>query len=207
MSTCPICEQGNLKARSYSRNILHKGVDITVEGLQCDFCPACELELTTPDQIDRNSKIIRQAFIAERERFKREQDLLTGAEVRRAREFLGITQKQASKIFGGGPTAFAKYEAEDVVQSAGMDKLIRLASEVPAAADWLFERAGETLGKSLTEHQLLFTNQDIYTNPLLAHKTKMSNWFAEDLTTKHGKFDLNNAVFSSCNDGAYADAA
>ncbi|MFA6015677.1 MAG: type II TA system antitoxin MqsA family protein [Gallionellaceae bacterium] len=207
MSTCPICEHSNLQARSYSRNMLHKGVNITAEGLLCDYCEACNIEMTSPDQIDHNVKVIRSAFIAERERVKREQEMLTGAEIRLAREFLGITQKQASKIFGGGPTAFAKYEAEDVVQSVGMDKLIRLASEVPAAAEWLFERAGETFGKSIAEHPLHFTMQDIYNNPLAAQKTKLPSWFAEDLTTKHGQFDLRNAVFSSCNDGAYADAA
>lgn len=207
MSTCPICEQGNLQARSYSRTMLHKGVNLTAEGLLCSYCESCNVEMTSPDQIDHNAKVIRSAFIAQRERVKREQGMLTGVEIRRAREFLGITQKQASKIFGGGPTAFAKYEAEDVVQSVGMDKLIRLASEVPAAAEWLFERAGETFGKSIAEHPLYFTMQDIYNNPLAAQKTKLPSWFAEDVTTKHGQFDLRNAVFSSCNDGAYADAA
>lgn len=207
MSTCPICEQGNLQSRSYSKNMLHKGINITAEGLQCDYCPDCEVEFTSPEQIDHNAKIVRNAFVATRERVKHEQELLTGAEIRRIRELLGITQKQASKIFGGGPTAFAKYEAEDVVQSAGMDKLIRLSSEVPAAAAWLFNRAGETFSGHVVGHQVPFTMQDIYSNPLIAQSTKLPNWFAEDVTTKHGQFDLKNAVFSSCNDGAYADAA
>lgn len=207
MRTCPICDQGVLQTRTYGRDMQHKGVDISVEGLQYDNCPDCGAEMTSPEQLDQNAKIIREAFIAERARVKREQNLLTGAEIRSIREHLSVTQKQASKIFGGGPTAFSKYEAEDVVQSAGMDKLLRLAAEVPAAAEWLLERAGEMSGRAIEEHPLPFTMQEIYSNPFLVHKMKMPDWFAEDVSTKHGQFDMRNAVFSSCNDGAYADAA
>ncbi len=207
MSTCPICDQGILQIRSYGRDMLHKGVNLSVEGLQFSYCPECGAEVTSPEQLDQNAIIIRNAFVAERERVKRDQDLLTGGEIRRIREFLGITQKQASRIFGGGPTAFAKYEAEDVVQSAGMDKLIRLSSEVPTAAEWLFERAGEPIGESLVENLLHLTRRNIYNNPSFVQKTKIPNWFAEDVTTKHGQFDMKNAVYSSCNDGVYLDAA
>lgn len=106
MHTCPICDHGVLQTRTYGRDMQHKGVDISVEGLQYDYCPDCEAEMTSPAQLDQNAKIIREAFIAERVRVKHEQNLLTGAEIRLIREHLGITQKQASKIFGGGPPPF-----------------------------------------------------------------------------------------------------
>ena len=209
MHTCPICDQGVLQTRIYGRDMQHKGVDISVEGLQCDNCPDCGAEITSPVQLDQNAKIIREAFIAERARVKREQNLLTGAEIRRIRTQLDITQKQASKMFGGGPTAFAKYEAEDVVQSTGMDKLLRLAAEVPSAAAWLFERAGEGAGrgKAYMEHEARFTLQDLHASALSVQKTNLPDWFAEDMSTRHGQFDLRNVVLTSCNDGAYADAA
>ena len=209
MSTCPICDQGVLQTRTYGRDMQHKGVNISVEGLQYDYCPDCGAEMTSPVQIDQNAKIIREAFIAERARVKRDQNLLTGAEIRFIREHLGITQKQASKIFGGGPTAFSKYEAEDVVQSAGMDKLLRLAAEVTSAAAWLFERAGEDMGGSKThiEHQESFTLQSLHVSAKPAKKSKLPDWFAEDMSTKSGKFDMRNVDFTCCNDGAYADAA
>lgn len=209
MRTCPICDQGILQTRTYGRDMQHKGVDISVEGLQYDNCPDCGAEMTSPAQLDQNAKIIREAFIAERARVKREQNLLTGAEIRLIRERLGITQKQASRIFGGGPTAFSKYEAEDVVQSIGMDKLLRLAADVPSAAAWLFERAGEGLGRGKThmEHETRFTLQDLRASALSVQKIKLPDWFTEDMSTKHGQFDLSNAVLTSSNDGAYADAA
>lgn len=207
MHTCPICDHGVLQTRTYGRNMQHKGVDISVEGLQYDNCPDCGAEMTSPAQLDQNAKIIREAFIAERARVKREQNLLTGAEIRLIRERLGITQKQASRIFGGGPTAFSKYEAEDVVQSAGMDKLLRLAGDVPAAAAWLFERAGEGRTRTDMIHREPFTLRELHASTLVAQKTKLPDWFAEDMNTKHGQFDLRNVALISCNDGAYADAA
>ncbi len=208
MRTCPICEQGNLQTRTYGRDMQYKGVNISVEGLQSDFCPACGVEMATPEQLDLNAKVIRNAFIAERERVKHEQNLLTGSEIRKIREQLGITQKQASKIFGGGPTAFAKYEAEDVVQSAGMDKLLRLASEIPAAADWLFAHSAEAISRS----QVQAIPQESFTFAGLpaastTRKTEFAASFADSLTTKLGQFIFEEAAIASCNDGTYADAA
>ncbi|HFV4041962.1 TPA: type II toxin-antitoxin system MqsA family antitoxin, partial [Escherichia coli] len=54
-----------------------------------------------------------------------------------------ITQQKASSIFGGGPKAFSKYESDDVIQSEAMDKLMRLAAEVPDAFKRLRELSGE----------------------------------------------------------------
>lgn len=208
MSTCPICDQGVLQTRSYGREMQHKGVNLSVDGLQFGFCPECGAEVTSPEQIDHNAKVIRDAFIAERERVKREQDLLTGAEIRRIREFLGITQKQASKIFGGGPTAFAKYEAEDVVQSVGMDKLIRLAADVPAAAEWLFGRAGEkySAGQVLVSNQYSMLNDLFTMAPLSKQQHRLAGLFVEEGDMRLGRFEWHSPLPCE-NDGAYADAA
>jgi len=73
---------------------------------------------------------------------KRVDGLLTGAEVRRPRRQLNLSQEEAARVFGGGPVAFSKYEADDVAQSAAMDKLLRLAADVPGAAARLFRQAG-----------------------------------------------------------------
>ncbi|HEC06256.1 MAG TPA: type II toxin-antitoxin system MqsA family antitoxin, partial [Thiolapillus brandeum] len=73
--------------------------------------------------------------------FKKQVDgLLSGAEVRALREKLGLSQADAAKVFGGGPVAFSKYESDDVAQSEAMDKLLRLAAEIPAAFEVLAQR-------------------------------------------------------------------
>jgi YgiT-type zinc finger domain-containing protein len=68
MSVCQFCEQSDLQTRSYTRDMLYKGINITVDGLQCYYCPTCEVEMASPEQVDHNAQLIRNAFIAERER-------------------------------------------------------------------------------------------------------------------------------------------
>lgn len=66
--------------------------------------------------------------------FKKQVDgLLSGHQVHELRNQLGLNQSQAAAIFGGGPTAFSKYESDDVMQSEPMDKLLRVAKDIPDA--------------------------------------------------------------------------
>lgn len=109
-----------------------KGVDVEVSGLLHMECPECGATLETPDQMDVNGELVRAKYMEERERFKRERGLLTGQEILAFRKRFGLTQKEAGALLGGGPVAFAKYEAEDVVQATAMDNLIRVCMENPA---------------------------------------------------------------------------
>ncbi len=59
--------------------------------------------------------------------------------VRAAREAVGFSQREAGKVFGGGPTAFYKYETAKVVPSVGMATLLRLALRRPD----LFQASGK----------------------------------------------------------------
>ncbi len=52
-------------------------------------------------------------------------------EIREIREVLGLTQTEAGTLLGGGPRAFAKYEAGVVQPSAGLVKLLRLLDREP----------------------------------------------------------------------------
>ena len=72
---------------------------------------------------------------------KRVDGLLTGSEVKSLRERLGLRQSDAARIFGGGPVVFSKYESDDVAQSEAMDRLLRVATEVPGAFEYLTKRA------------------------------------------------------------------
>lgn len=51
--------------------------------------------------------------------------------IRGAREAVGVSQREAGRIFGGGPTAFYKYETAKSVPSESMANLLRLALERP----------------------------------------------------------------------------
>jgi len=119
MTLCPVCDSGKLDTRTYSDTFKHNGQPLQVHGLEGCECAVCGADPILPDQIKRN-----QARIADAKR--RADGMLSGLEIRQVREQLGLTQRQAAEIFGGGAKAFAKYERGEVVQSAAMDSLLRL---------------------------------------------------------------------------------
>lgn len=68
---------------------------------------------------------------------------------------LKLSQDDAAEIFGGGPKAFSKYENDDVAQSEAMDKMIRLAAQLPTAFEHLTRIAGLSKGKETPKWQTL----------------------------------------------------
>ena len=58
-------------------------------------------------------------------------DLLNPQEVKRIRTKIGLTQREAGAIFGGGPNAFQKYEQGTVTVSKPMSNLLRLLEKHP----------------------------------------------------------------------------
>ena len=82
--------------------------------------------------------------------------------VRAAREAVGISQREAGDVFGGGKTAFYKYESAKSVPSAGMANLLRLALERPelfktpprGTSDWPTAHEAELLRRALRGDQL-----------------------------------------------------
>ena len=132
---CPSCEEGKLAAAVYSDTFQYNGDPIQVGNLECYRCANCGEATFAPEQIRRNNARVADA--------KREADgLLTAAEIRQAREILQLSQHDAAIMFGGGQNAFSKYERGEVVQSASMDKLIRVALQFPIALAYLRSRAG-----------------------------------------------------------------
>jgi len=115
-----------------TQDLTVKGVSLQVTDLLHLECATCGARVETPDQMDHNAALIRTAFLRERDQTKRRKGLLSGEEIRALRERFHLTQKIAAELFGGGPVAFAKYEADEVVQSQSMDRLLRLCGQAPA---------------------------------------------------------------------------
>jgi len=61
----------------------------------------------------------------------RESGVMTAEQVRKARKKLRLSQRDAGRIIGGGPNAFQKYEAGDVVLSKAADTALRLLANDP----------------------------------------------------------------------------
>ena len=59
--------------------------------------------------------------------------VLQPSDVKRIRNKLGLTQKQAGLILGGGQNAFQKYESAEVVTSQAISNLLRVLDHNPSS--------------------------------------------------------------------------
>ncbi|BBU61360.1 hypothetical protein MSC49_12950 [Methylosinus sp. C49] len=73
----------------------------------------------------------------------RAEGLLQAEDIRRIRKKLGLTQKRASEIIGGGANAFQKYEAGDILVSRAMSNLLLLLDRQPDLLKVIEETGGE----------------------------------------------------------------
>jgi HTH-type transcriptional regulator/antitoxin MqsA len=138
---CPICEEGVLIIREGRNETEYKGVKGSVRFLY-EECNVCGSEQADAALSLKNKRLM----IA----FRKQVDgLLMGEEVRALRERLKLKQSEAARVFGGGPTAFSKYESDDVTQSAAMDKLLRVADALPEAFRHLCKLAGQEVPKGV----------------------------------------------------------
>jgi len=141
MSLCPLCDTGQLNEFTHERQELIDGHKVVIPGLLHSLCNHCGEYITTPTQSRYNKQTLieaRQRAVEERDRAQR----LTPSDILRIRNKLGVTQVQAARVFGGGQNAFSKYENAEISPSGGMEKLLRLADNIPEAANWLLKRAG-----------------------------------------------------------------
>jgi HTH-type transcriptional regulator/antitoxin MqsA len=67
--------------------------------------------------------------------------LLTPEEIKRIRQALGLTQREAGEVIGGGPNAFQKYESGEVLLSKGMSNFLRVLEKHPEDVQELKDQA------------------------------------------------------------------
>ncbi len=118
MTNCKLCKSENIEQLDDVEIISYKGTDLSVS-MEYSICNNCEREFVSKQQILKNDSRVRDAK-------KSVDGLLTSSDIYHARTSLGLTQEQASLVFGGGKNAFSKYERAEVSQSASMDRLIRI---------------------------------------------------------------------------------
>ena len=112
-----------------------KIMTITVDGQPFTYGqPGWWASFDDPEDMDGQladeDNLIRSA--ARREaKAKAKHTVLTPLEIRAIREACGLSQRDASRVFGGGPKAFEKYEAGEVVPSTAMIRLLVFAARRP----------------------------------------------------------------------------
>jgi HTH-type transcriptional regulator/antitoxin MqsA len=70
----------------------------------------------------------------------REQGLPMPEEIRRVRDKLGLSQEAAGELIGGGPRAFQKYEAGDLLPSRAISSALALLDHDPLSLSVLKNR-------------------------------------------------------------------
>lgn len=133
---CSICGEGHVTNHVDQLESEYRGKTALVP-MHYKTCNVCGSDFAGGDE----SRLNKRTILA----FRKSVDgLLTGAEICALRERYEINQKQASRLFGGGPVAFSKYENDDVAHSESMDKLLRLVLKSEHAFWSLVEQAGMT---------------------------------------------------------------
>jgi HTH-type transcriptional regulator/antitoxin MqsA len=146
---CSKCGSLEFEVHIEPDDFVRNGQPFTVE-VEHSVCKQCGNEVIFADQIKRNDCVLRDAW-------RKIDGLLTASEIVELRNKLGLTQQEAAKIFGGGINAFSKYERSEVIQSVAMDKLMRLALNIPDVLIWLKQQSGLSIAsydniKVITEH-------------------------------------------------------
>jgi len=134
--TCPVCGAGNLTKKIVEETFEYKGKHLTVPDYVVYECAECEEEIVDRNTLKTSSKLIKD--------FYRSVDgLLTSSEIKTIRQKLELTQEEMANILGGGKKAFARYEKGQVIQSRGMDNLLRILAKYPYTLDALEVRYKE----------------------------------------------------------------
>ncbi|QOX77538.1 type II toxin-antitoxin system MqsA family antitoxin [Trichlorobacter lovleyi] len=138
--TCPVCGADALEQKVVEEIFTYKDQTLAVPGYVVYECAACGEAVVDPASSQRASKLLKD--------FARGVDgLLTAAEIKRIRKKLGYTQEQMAEVCGGGLKGFARYESGQVMQSKGMDNLLRILDELPFALDVINRRPAKASAK------------------------------------------------------------
>ncbi len=122
---CLYCNSGKLMTRfaGESFNIEYAGHSARVDGLsgwRCSSCGEVEFDASSARRYAAAGDTL---VLRERER--------QGHEIRRIRRKLGLTQREAAQLTGGGHNAFSRYERGEATPLPAVLNLLRLLDKHP----------------------------------------------------------------------------
>ncbi|GJL81859.1 MAG: hypothetical protein DHS20C01_14930 [marine bacterium B5-7] len=160
---CPVCDAKGLIQKTVSRSLTHSDVTEDVSGFLRSVCESCGTVSVDPTQSRHNKRLV--------QKFRKKADgLLLGEQILAIREKYQITQLQASKMFGGGPVAFSKYESDEISHNRSMDLLLRIASE----SRLVFWRLAEIAGISWSKDSMSYATGRFKPVENKTHNTRVS---------------------------------
>jgi HTH-type transcriptional regulator/antitoxin MqsA len=119
---CPECG-GTMKFGSRTRPLKYRDLEgkVRVKGW---WCESCGEGILTGEDLRKYSRALQDLKA-------RAEQVLPPAEVAAIREKLGLSQRKAGELLGGGPRAFQKYEAGSQTPSVPMTHLLTLLARDP----------------------------------------------------------------------------
>src|SRR5438552_16002497 len=100
---CRYCRTEGPREETFDDTIEFRGLLVDVTGLKRFRCGSCGRTWESVDHSAHNRDVLRSAYSQKREAVREELGLLTAPEIHTTRELLGLTQKEASLLFGGCP--------------------------------------------------------------------------------------------------------
>ena len=120
---CPECG-GTMRYEKHDDVIVYEERSRTIKTLGW-WCTKCDEAILTGEPLVAHERAFQQ--------LKAEVEGVLGPkEVIRARAALGLSQRKAGEILGGGPRAFQKYESGKQALSVAMSHLLRLLASDPS---------------------------------------------------------------------------
>lgn len=124
---CLNCEQADMVRRKKDAVIAYRGHQTIVRAMDGWHCPACgEIEFA-----GKEGERYAQAL----EKLRLKVDAQEAAELARIRKKLGLSQRRAAEIAGGGVNAFSRYENGKARPVAAVVNLFRLLDKHPELMD------------------------------------------------------------------------
>jgi HTH-type transcriptional regulator/antitoxin MqsA len=129
-NVCPYCEVGSLEEVLFSGRVKAGRKIIEVAGLVRLVCSECGNASVPLDMHAKNAALLDHAAAYSRGSVSR-------GTLRKLREVWGVTQKEASRIFGAGESAFAKWESGQANLSTPSALLVQCAVKFPPVLAYL----------------------------------------------------------------------
>lgn len=120
---CPSCASKKVEKKATDEQVRYKGEAITVHGLVGEHCLDCGEVVFDQKSYDRYREASDSLIVSVNTR--------NAPDIRRIRKKLGLTQKAAAKLFGGGASAFSRYERGETQPPLALAKLLIVLDKHP----------------------------------------------------------------------------
>jgi HTH-type transcriptional regulator / antitoxin MqsA len=120
---CPSCGMMDLVREVRDVPFIYKGKSLTVPAQPGEYCSVCGESVWDDSEAARYEAVIQPFIVA-----------VNNAgmpDLRAIRKRLRLTQSQAGKYFGGGVTAFSRYESGKTAPPVALVKLLKLLDHHP----------------------------------------------------------------------------